>query len=50
MYLDGVHLLKEGVNGMVDWLPRIDYEESMISDIGRACLVEIGYKSRWWER
>ena len=22
----------------------------MVSDIGRACLSEIGYKSRWWAR
>ena len=25
-------------------------EESIVSDIGRACLMEIGYKSRWWAR
>ena len=35
---------------MVDWLPRILYEESIVSDIRRACLMEIGYKSRWWAR
>ena len=35
---------------MVDCLFRIVYEESMISDIGRACLMEIGYTSRWWVR
>ena len=35
---------------MVDWLLRIVYEESMISDIGRACLMEIVYKSKWWAR
>ena len=35
---------------MVDWLLRIEYEESLVSDIGRACLVDIGYKSRWWAR
>ena len=35
---------------MEDWLLRIVCEESMVSDIGRACLREIGYKSRWWER
>ena len=26
------------------------YEESLVSDIGRACLMEVGYKSRWWTR
>ena len=35
---------------MVYWLIRIVYEESMVSDIGSACLGEIGYKSRWWSR
>ena len=32
---------------MVDWLLRIEYEESMVYDIGRVCMMEIGYKSRW---
>ena len=31
---------------IVDWLLRIVYEESLVSDIGRACLMEVGYKSR----
>ena len=35
---------------IVDWLLRIVYEESLVSDIGRACLMEVGYKSRWWAR
>ena len=35
---------------MIDWPLRIDYEESMISGIGRTCLMEIGYKYRWWTR
>ena len=35
---------------IVDWLLRIVYEESLVSDIGRACLMEAGYKSRWWAR
>ena len=34
----------------MDWLLRIMYEESLVSDIGRACLKEVGYKSRWWAR
>ena len=29
---------------------RIVYEESMAADIGRAWLMEVGYKSRWWPR
>ena len=28
---------------IVDWLLRIVYEESLVSDIGRACLMEVGY-------
>ena len=24
------------------------YEESLVSDIERACLMEVGYKFRWW--
>ena len=35
---------------IVDWLLRIVYEESLVSDVRRACLMEIGYKSRWWAR
>ena len=26
------------------------FEDNMVSEIGRACLIEIGYKSRWWSR
>ena len=33
-----------------DWLLRIVYEESLVSDIGRVCLMEVGYKYRWWAR
>ena len=38
------------VKCIVDWLLRIVYEESLVSDIGRTCLMEVGYKSRWWTR
>ena len=38
------------VQCIVDWLLRIVYEESLVSDHGRACLMEVGYKSRWWAR
>ena len=34
----------------MDWLLSILYEESLVSDIGRACLMGVGYKSRWWAR
>ena len=29
---------------------RVVFEENMVSEIGRACLIEIGCKSRWWSR
>ena len=35
---------------MVKWMLRVVFEENMVSEIGRACLVEIGCKSRWWAR
>ena len=38
------------VECIVDELLRIVYEESLVSDIGRAFLMEVGYKSRWWAR
>ena len=34
------------VKWIVHWLRRIVYEESLVSDNGRACLREVGYKSR----
>ena len=42
--------MEKEVKCFVDWLLRIVYEKSLISDIGRACLMEIGYMSRWWVR
>ena len=36
------------VKCIVDWLLRIVYEERLVSDIGRACPMEVGYKFRWW--
>ena len=35
---------------IADWLLRILYEESQVYDIGRAYMMEVGYKSRWWAR
>ena len=35
---------------MVKWMLRVVFEENMVSKIGRACLIEIGRKSRWWSR
>ena len=31
------------VTCIVDWLLIIVYEESLVSDIGTACLMEVGY-------
>ena len=38
------------VKCIVVWLLRIVYKGSLVSDIRRACLMEVGYKSRWWAR
>ena len=35
---------------MVKWMLRVVFEESLVSEIGRACLIEVGCKSRWWSR
>ena len=29
---------------------RVVFEENMVSEIGKACLIEIGCKPRWWSR
>ena len=42
--------LEREVKCIVHWLLRIVYAESLVSDIGRACLMDVGYKSRWWAR
>ena len=36
-----------GKGGEMYWLLRIVYGERLVSDIGRACLMEVGYESRW---
>ena len=33
---------------MASWLLRIVFSENQITDLGRACLFEIGCKSGWW--
>ena len=35
---------------MVKWMLKIVFEENLVSEIGRACLIELGCKSRWWSR
>ena len=35
---------------MVKWMLRVVFKENMVSEIGRACLIDIGCKSRWWSR
>ena len=37
-------LAEREVKCIVDWSLRIVYEESLVSDIGRECLMEVGYK------
>ena len=41
--LDGVHLKREReAKAMVSWLLRVVFGEHQMSDLGRACLLEIG--------
>ena len=35
---------------MVEWMSRLVFEDNLMSEIGRACLIETGCKSRWWAR
>ena len=35
---------------MVKWMLRVVFEKNLLSKIGRACLIEIECKSRWWSR
>ena len=35
---------------MVKWMLKVVFEENLVSEIGRACLIELGCKSRWWSR
>ena len=33
---------------VVSWLLRVVFGEHLMSDLGRACLLEIGCNARWW--
>ena len=35
---------------MVKWMLKVVFEENLVSEIGSACLIELGCKSRWWSR
>ena len=35
---------------MVKWMLKVVFKEKLVSEIGRACLIKIGCKSRWWSR
>ena len=35
---------------MVEWILRLLFEDNLMSEIGRACYIETGCKSRWWGR
>ena len=35
---------------MVKWMLKVMFEENVVSEIGRACLIELGCKPRWWSR
>ena len=33
---------------MVKWMLKVVFQEKLVSEIGSACLIEIGGKSIWW--
>ena len=35
---------------MVKWMLKVVFEENLVSEFGRACLFELGCKSRWWSQ
>ena len=35
---------------MVKWMLKVVFDDNLVSEIGRASLIELGYKSRWWPR
>ena len=35
---------------MVKSMLKVVFEENLVSEIGRACLIELGCKSRWWSQ
>ena len=35
---------------MMKWMLKVVFEENLVSEIGRSCLIELGCKSRWWSR
>ena len=45
-----ISFAERDVKFIVDWMLMIVYEERLVSDIGRACLMEVEYRSRWWAR
>ena len=34
----------------LDWMRRVIFENGIVSRIGRACVAELGTKSKWWRR
>ena len=35
---------------MVKWMLKVVFEDNLVSEIERACLIELGCNSRWWSR
>ena len=42
--------MKREAKAMVKWMLKVVFEEKLVSEIGRACLIELGCKSKWWSR
>ena len=46
----GWSTFEEREEKMVKWMLKVVFEENLVSEIGRACLIELGCKSMWWSR
>ena len=42
--------LEREAKSKIEWIRRVIFEENIMSEIGRACILEIGFKSKWWKR
>ena len=42
--------LEREAKSKIEWARRIIFEENIMSEIGRASILEIGFKSKWWKR
>ena len=41
---------EKAAKAKIKWFVRLLVGENIVSEIGRACLLEVGLKFRWWKR